>query len=459
MKNGLFIFRRDLRIEDNIGLAMTSKKCENLYCCFIFTPEQITSQNHYKSDAAVQFMMESLQDLSASLATKGGELLCFYGENTTVLKVLIKQLEIGGVFFNRDYTPYARARDASIKAVCENLGIECQQFEDYYLYPPGTVFSGSGNIYKKFKPFYDKVLPLDVPKIGEQRVRNGCFLRTSRKLDRRLSLRDAITRFSPKSLDSVVVKGGRSQGLRQLAAARTSQKQYEKTRDTFAINTSLLSAHLKFGTISVREVYWMFRREFGKSSEILRQLIWREFYAHILYGEPGMVSHKKNNPHGIKWNQNRRWFQLWCEGRTGFPIVDAAMRQLNQTGWMHNRGRLVVAVFLTKVLLIDWRWGEQYFATKLVDYDIASNNGNWQWVASTGADNMPYFRTMNPWTQAREHDPDCEYIKKWIPELRNASTEQVLKWEEKWDETIYLKPIVDFSEQRLKSLALYKKYL
>ena len=135
------------------------------------------------------------------------------------------------------------------------------------------------------------------------------------------------------------------------------------------------------------------------------------------------------------------------------------MRQLNQTGWMHNRGRLVVAIFLTKVLLIDWRWGEQYFATKLVDYDIASNNGNWQWVASTGADNMPYFRTMNPWTQAREHDPDCKYIKKWIPELRNVPVDQVLKWEEKWDESIYLKPIVDFSEQRLKSLALYKKYL
>jgi len=132
---------------------------------------------------------------------------------------------------------------------------------------------------------------------------------------------------------------------------------------------------------------------------------------------------------------------------------------LNQTGWMHNRGRLVVSVFLTKVLLIDWRWGEQYFATKLVDYDIASNNGNWQWVASTGADNMPYFRTMNPWTQTREHDPECEYIKKWIPELRDVQVEQVLKWEENWDTKIYLKPIVDFSEQRLKSLALYKKYL
>lgn len=464
-KNGLFIFRRDLRIEDNIGLLSTCKRCENLYCCFIFTPEQITSQNKYKSDPAVQFMMESLQELNRSLSDKGGELLCFYGTNDKVLNDLVKQLNINCLFFNRDYTPYARERDSLIQKQCEKLGIGCELFEDYYLYPPGTVFNGSGTIYQKFKPFYEKVLPIKVFTTEKSRVRN--LRKTSRKLDHRITLRDAIQRFSPShakdkqsqeasKMHGIIWKGGRSQGLRQLMLARTSQKQYEKTRDIFDINTSLLSAHLKFGTISVREVYWMFRGEFGKNSEILRQLIWREFYAHILYGKPGMINPRKNNPRGIKWNTNRRWFQLWCEGRTGFPIVDAAMRQLNQTGWMHNRGRLVVAIFLTKVLLIDWRWGEQYFATKLVDYDIASNNGNWQWVASTGADSMPYFRTMNPWTQAREHDPKCKYIKKWVPELNNVDNDIVLKWDEMWDSNIYLRPIVDFSKQRLKSLELYK---
>lgn len=457
MKNGLFIFRRDLRIEDNIGLHEASKKCDRLYTCFIFTPEQITSQNHYKSDTSVQFMMESLQELSQDLSGHGGELALFYGNNTRILKVLIEQLEIEGMFFNEDYTPYARERDTAIMELCEKAGITCEKFQDYYLYQPGTIFSGSGNIYKKFKPFYDKVLPLKVTEPIKPRLK---FTKTSRKLENRIILRDAITKFSPKKLTDVIVSGGRTNGLRHLAASKKSQVKYDKTRDVFAINTSLLSAYLKFGCISVREVYWMFRREFGLRSEILRQLIWREFYAHVLWGEPDMINPRKNNRHGIRWNQNQRWFKLWCDGNTGFPIVDAAMRQLNTTGWMHNRGRLVVSVFLTKVLLIDWRWGEQYFATRLVDYDIASNNGNWQWVASTGADNMPYFRTMNPWTQAREHDPDCLYIKKWVPELAALDTDTIYKWDVKYDPKYgYPKPMVDFSEQRLKSLALYRKYL
>jgi deoxyribodipyrimidine photo-lyase len=458
MKNGLFIFRRDLRIEDNIGLISASKQCdEKLYCCFIFTSEQITNQNHYKSDTAVKFMMESLIDLDNSLKSRGGELLCFYGKNQDIIPVLIKELQIDGVFFNQDFTPYARERDNSIYQNCKKMGVNCEMFHDYYLYKPGTILSGSGNVYKKFKPFYDKVLPLEVSKIGEQRIKN-VFEKTTKQLKNHIGLKNAIQRFSINNTNTMIL-GGRKEGLQVLKTTKTTQKNYKNTRDIFNKNTSLLSAYLKFGCVSVREVYWMFRKEFGVHSEILRQLIWREFYAHILYAEPDMINSRKNNKYGIKWNQNRRWFQLWCEGKTGFPIVDAAMRQLNTTGWMHNRGRLVVSIFLVKVLLIDWRWGEQYFAKKLVDYDIASNNGNWQWVASTGADNMPFFRTMNPWTQAIEHDPDCSYIKKWIPELKNVDNDIIHHWYEKYNKDIWYKPIVDFGEQRLKSLALYRKYI
>lgn len=470
IKNGLFLFRRDFRIEDNLGFIEAAKKITKskgrLYCAFIFTPEQISSKkNPYKSDTCVKFMIESLQELDRSLKSHGGELLCFYGENSTVLKKLIPTLEIDAIFFNEDYTPFSRERDAKIRELCKKNNILCEMFQDYYLYKPGTILSGSGTAYKKFAPFYEKVLPMDINKPIIRTKAKDVFVRTGRKLEHRITLTDALRNFIGREIAiNQIVNGGRELALRQLSTAKKTQQHYDRTRDTFSVHTSLLSAYLKFGCVSVREVYWTFRDKFGLHAEILRQLIWREFYAHILYAYPEMINARKNNRHSIQWNKNQNWFRRWCEGNTGFPIVDASMRQLNQTGWMHNRGRLVVSIFLVKVLLIDWRWGEQYFATKLVDYDIASNNGNWQWVASTGADNMPYFRTMNPWTQAIKHDPECTFIKQWVPELGDLDKNTIHQWDSKFGEPEnrniqYPKPMVDFSEQRLKSLALYKKYL
>ena len=253
----------------------------------------------------------------------------------------------------------------------------------------------------------------------------------------------------------LMVNGGRIHGLEQLKHSVRTQAHYADTRNLFAVNTSQLSAYLKFGCISVREVYLQFVHSFGIKSEIMRQLIWREFYAHVLFGYPNHKSSLKSS----KWSNNMRHFDVWCTGNTGFPIVDACMRQLNATGWMHNRGRLVVSCFLVKTLIIDWKWGEQYFANKLVDYDVASNNGNWQWISGSGVDSMPYFRTFNPWTQTEKYDPNTEFIKKWVPELKDVDTKIIHKWDvyskDKNIKIGYPAPVVDFSTQHHKMLDRY----
>ena len=230
-------------------------------------------------------------------------------------------------------------------------------------------------------------------------------------------------------------------------------------RNILKCNTSILSAYIKFGCISIREVYHFFKDTFGLSSELIRQLIWRDFYAHVLFAYPNVLDKSSNK---IKWMKNKGYFDKWCSGNTGFPIIDACMRQLNNTGWMHNRGRLVTSCFLVKTLLLDWREGEKYFANKLIDYDVASNNGNWQWISGTGVDSMPYFRTFNPWTQSENYDNDAEYIKQWVPELNDVEPKDIHNWDEmykKYKDINYPKPIVEFRKQRIKSLELYKKYL
>lgn len=238
-------------------------------------------------------------------------------------------------------------------------------------------------------------------------------------------------------------------------------KNYEKTRNDLDDETTRLSAPIKFGIVSIREV----AKAFKKNNALLRQLVWRDFYAQILNAEPYVLgSALKEKYNNIKWQGSHNHFVKWCQGMTGFPVVDAGMRELNKTGYMHNRARLIVASFLIKTLLVDWQKGEKYFATKLVDYDPSSNNGNWQWVASTGADSQPYFRIFNPWSQSEEHDPDAVYIKKWVPELSSVSVECIHTWntcynKKEFNEIDYPKPIVDYKEQREKALKMYKAIL
>lgn len=448
-ENGLFIFRRDFRIIDNNGLNLLNERCKNVYTIFIFTPEQVGSGNKYKSDNSVQFMIESLQDLASQISKSGGHLYTFFGHNDKVVADCIKAWDINVVCFNLDITPYAKERDAKIIALCEHMKTYVMYDYDYYLHQPGTIVNGSGEPYQKFTPYYETCLKKKVE--SPAKMRKLHLKKSDSHIPNKITLEQALHKFTKVNPD-ILVHGGRPDAIKTLKTALRTQTHYVKNHNDLDKQTTQLSAYIKFGCLSVREVYKALRSK----TAIIRQIIWRDFYANILYSFPHVLGHAlKTKYNKIHWHYNESWFKKWCHGDTGFPVVDAGMRQLNATGYMHNRARLIVASFLVKTLLIDWKKGEEYFATKLTDYDVASNNGNWQWVASTGADSQPYFRIFNPWEQAKNCDPDCEYIKQWVPELKDVPVKDILNWENTYTEykdTKYPKPIVDYKKQ--KELAL-----
>lgn len=452
-KRGLFIFHRDLRTIDNIGLLNASKLCDSLYTIFVFTPEQV-SKNSYKSDNAVQFMIESLQDLSKQL---NGKLLCFYSSQNDIIENFIKLANIDAVFFNKDYTPYAIKRDESTKKLCKKYDIPCIMDNDYYLYEPGTILTSNNDIYKKYTPFYNHVLNLPVNNPIKRQPSN--FI-TTMKIPKQISLQQAMKRFVSNYNNHILVYGGRKNALKQLSNSIKTQRNYTKDRDTLSYSTTFLSAYIKFGCISIREVYHAYKDKYGKKHGLIRELIWRDFFAHILYRFPEVIHHSYiNKLRSIQWKNSKSNFKKWCKGKTGFPVVDAGMRQLNQTGYMHNRCRMIVADFLVKTLLIDWKWGEKYFAQKLTDYDIANNNGNWQNISSTGVQTTPYFRNFNPFIQSKKFDKECTYIKTWIPELKDIPPKDIHKWDTTCTQynINYPCPIIDYRSQKKQMLQLYKK--
>ena len=452
-ENGLFIFRRDLRVIDNIGLNLANSKCKRIYPVFIFTPEQVTSANKFKADNAVQFMIETLQDLSSQINKMGGKLLCFYGHNVQIVSYLIKALDINAVCFNADYSPYAMQRESSIIQLCDKMGVAIEYGHDYYLHPPGTILNGSGEPYQKFTPFYNESLRKKVESPAS--LRRIHFASSNKNLEHSISLVDALKKFT-KVNPNILVHGGRTNAITQLKVAAKNIKNYPRTHNELSQPTSQLSAYIKFGCISIREVYKTFRSK----HDFIRQLFWRDFYANILYSFPQVLGHAlKPNYNKVRWHHNTNWFNAWTKGETGFPVVDAGMRELNETGYMHNRARLITSSFLIKTLLIDWQKGEQYFAKKLTDYDPASNNGNWQWTAGSGADSQPYFRIFNPWLQGENFDPNCEYIKKWVPELKDVPVKDILHWEDTYSQyknIKYPRPICNYEEQKDKALTMYK---
>jgi deoxyribodipyrimidine photo-lyase len=472
-ENGIFIFRRDFRVIDNIGLNLANSLCKRIYPVFIFTPEQVTNANSFKSNNAVQFMIESLQDLSSKISLMGvGKLLCFYGDNVSIISQLITHLDIHVVCFNADYTPYAIKRDSAIMKLCDKMKIAVEYSHDYYLHVPGTILNSSGDTYQKFTPFYNTAikksiaLPLTSFRAKDAKSnlsnndscckKNMRFAATNKTLLNSISLEDAMKRFVEKN-DHIMVHGGRDNAIKQILLASTYIKDYSQTHNLLHHPTSQLSAYIKFGCVSIREVYKLFK----KNHDFVRQLLWRDFYANILFAFPHVLgSAMKPNYNKIKWERNAGWFKKWCAGETGFPVVDAGMRQLNQTGYMHNRARLIVMSFLVKTLLLDWRLGEKYFATKLTDYDPASNNGNIQWIMGGGSDSNPYFRIFNTWRQTEEYDPHCEYILTWVPELAKVPVKDILHWDTeyvKYTRVVdYPKPIVNYYDQKEKVLKLYK---
>jgi deoxyribodipyrimidine photo-lyase len=455
-ENGLFIFRRDFRVIDNVGLNLANSICKRIYPIFIFTPEQVTGANKFKSDNAVQFMIESLQDLSSQISKMGGHLMCFYGHNNSIVANLIKELDINVVCFNADYSPYAIQRELGIIQICDKMGIAVQYGHDYYLHPPGTIVNGSKEPYKKFTPYYNVASKKKVE--APASLRKIHFASSLKQLTNKISLDDAMKRFT-KLNPNILVHGGRTNAIKQMKIASKNIKNYPKTHNELSKPTSELSSYIKFGCISIREVYKIFRSK----HDFIRQLYWRDFYEEILYNFPQVLGHSMKPKYDkIRWHHNERWFKAWCDGQTGFPVVDAGMRQLNSTGYCHNRARLIVMSFLIKTLLIDWQKGEQYFAKKLTDYDPASNNGNIQWVASSGADSQPFFRIFNPWNQQEEYDKSCEYIKTWVPELTSLEPKIIHNWETEWNnykDIKYPKPICDYTEQKEKCLKMYREAL
>lgn len=422
MKVSVFWFRRDLRLEDNTALHKALTSGLPVLPLFIFD-ENILKELK-KNDARVSFIYQTLSKINEKLNQRGSSLLCLKGDPVKVWKEITDRFEIADVYTNKDYEPYAIERDSKIKIELGNKGIQFYSYKDQVIFEENEVVKDDGKPYTVFTPYKNKWLRFfnnePVKPIASTPFEN---LFTSR--------------FAFPSLSEI---GFESSSIKVQDFDLSNLSRYSENRNLPAKDsTSYLSPHLRFGTISPRQVI----AKLTKSDEtFLSELIWREFFMQILHHFPKVVNHNfKSKYDGIKWRNNEEEFRRWCEGKTGYPMVDAGMQQLNQTGFMHNRVRMVTAGFLCKHLLIDWRWGEAYFAEKLLDYELSSNNGNWQWAAGTGCDAAPYFRIFNPIEQLKKFDKDFAYVKKWIPEYGSSD---------------YPEPMVEHKMARDRALKTYK---
>jgi len=418
-RTAIFCFRRDLRVGDNIGLHRALEDNTRVIPVFIFDPRQL-KPHEYRSERALHFLLQAVEHLDLELRDQGSQLLYRSGTPHEVLPALANEYSANTVYLNRDYTLFSIKRDQRIIEGCSEIDVEVKQFNDAILQPPEACLKADNTPYTVFTPFYNRVknFPISAPEkksffqhlisstdIGPQ---IDILSKIGRQFDQ------PVLNLSPADLIDVM------SGL-------SEQTDYGVHRNELAADaTTHLSVFLKFGVISVREVYQRLLELYDPEHPLIRQLYWRDFYSHIAYHFPHVFgSSFKEKYAGIPWRDDSALFDVWCTGTTGFPIVDAGMRELNATGFMHNRARMITASFLVKDLHIDWRWGEKYFATKLTDYDPALNNGNWQWAASTGCDAQPYFRIFNPWLQQKRFDPQCEYIKRWIPELSSLAPQEI----------------------------------
>jgi deoxyribodipyrimidine photo-lyase len=452
-ENSLFIFRRDLRLKDNSALINALANSKQVFPCFIFDPRLLEQPNPHLN--AIQFMIEALQDLDAQLQRYNSQLLYFYGLPEKIISELFSSYEIDTVFINRDYSLFSRRRDANIQRICNEAQVGFQQFGDSLLNEPEMIRTAKNEPYKIFTPFFRKASELPIAPAKENDYKH--YVKIKQKPQERVTR--LFEKLKTKANESLLVQGTRAACI-DIISDLSNYKNYETTRDLPRKHgTTRLSSYLKFGVCSIREVYTAIAKQLGVSHPLIRQLYWRDFYTHIAFHYPHVFKRAfKSRYDGIQWNYDKVLFETWCEGKTGFPLVDAGMRELNTTGWMHNRIRMIVASFLTKDLHIDWRWGEDYFAHLLVDYDPAVNNGNWQWAASTGVDAQPYFRIFNPWRQQEKYDAKCEYIKRWIPELSELEPKVIHHWFKptQWDTQInYPKPIVDHKEESQYSKELF----
>ncbi|MEO1434038.1 MAG: deoxyribodipyrimidine photo-lyase [Bacteroidota bacterium] len=442
----IFWFRRDLRLADNAGLYHALKGPNPVLPLFIFD-KHILDKLEDRDDARVHFLHDLITGIDQELQELGSSIIVRYGKPETIWPQLLEEYDIKAVYANKDWEPYAHERDGQISDLLGQQGIEFHTFKDHVIFEGDEVLKGDGGPYTVFSPYSRK---------------------WRAKLDTRSStIEDAeghevsVSYFFKSyptekyfenfvQLDSLSIPSLGDMDFQESAIPIPSDevaqgliRKYSETRNFPAVNgTSKLGIHFRFGSISIREKA---RKAQQLNDTYLNELIWRDFYAQILYHFPHVVGNPFREKYKfIEWRNNEAEFEAWCSGQTGYPIVDAGMRELNNTGYMHNRVRMIVASFLTKHLLIDWRWGEAYFARKLLDFDLASNNGGWQWAAGCGTDAAPYFRVFNPYSQQAKFDKDFKYIKRWVPEYGTEA---------------YVPPIVEHKFARERCLAAYKSGL
>jgi deoxyribodipyrimidine photo-lyase len=428
-KVAIFWFRRDLRIEDNHGLYEALKSPWPVLPIFIFDPH-ILSKLSNKADARVEFILSSLAFLNVQFAQRNTSLYVKHDDPLRAFQQLEEEFDVQAIFTNHDYERYADERDSSIRNWASTKQITFNTFKDQVIFEKSEVLSGQNTPYTVFTPY-------------------------SRRWKERLGLHPIIqfpsedlSNYLPctLTLPTLDVLGFQASGIAfpGKGVDHSLIQAYQAQRDFPAKDaTSHLSVHLRFGTVSIRSLV---QKALGVSETWLNELIWRDFYFNILHHFPhvsqGSAFRKEYDR--MEWRNNEVEFEAWCQGQTGYPIVDAGMRELNSTGFMHNRVRMIVASFLVKHLLIDWRWGEAYFAEKLLDFDFSANNGGWQWAAGSGCDAAPYFRVFNPTLQTQKFDKDLAYIRKWVPEFQELN---------------YPQPIVNHEQARVRVLAAYKKAL
>jgi deoxyribodipyrimidine photo-lyase len=422
----LFWFRRDLRLEDNAGLYQALQGPNPVVPIFIFDTH-ILEELDDKKDRRVEFIHQSLQRMQSQLETLGTTLDIRKGTPEAIFQQLIKEYSVTLVYTNHDYEPYAKKRDVQVQQLLAQKGISFHSFKDHVILEKSEVVKDDGKPYTVFTPY--------------SRRWKATLQPSHLKAFPSEKLLDKLWKQSVKPIPSLKELGfeASAESFPSSSCPQEVFKNYKDQRDIPSVTgTSRLGVHLRFGTISVRALA---KQAQGLSDSFLNELIWRDFYQMILWHFPQVVSQSfKPAYDAIPWRNNQQEFEAWCAGQTGYPIVDAGMRELNTTGYMHNRVRMIVASFLTKHLLIDWRWGEAYFAKKLLDFDLAANNGGWQWAAGSGCDAAPYFRVFNPYLQTKKFDPDLLYIKKWVPEFQ---------------ELTYPQPIVEHELARARCLQAY----
>lgn len=447
--------RRDLRLHDNAALSKALLDGETTLV-FVFD-SLILDKLSDKHDRRVTFIYQSLQEMEKELQKKNSSLIILYGDPVEEIPRLAQKLKVENVFCNRDYEPYAKERDLKVEKKLLIHGIHFSQFKDSVIFESHEIQTGQGSVYKVFTPYKNK------------------WIETFEKNDRAIpeydcQLKNLRTFGNPKNIlehdwykeigfieTPPLLHGGTRAGKKRLKDFSEHLNDYKENRNFPAVpGTSLLSVYIRFGVISIRDMLRMASSQSSEGSRTwLSEIVWRDFYQMILDSFPHVTKEAyKPEFNRIKFPGATKEFKAWCEGRTGFPIVDAAMRCLNATGMMHNRLRMIVASFLCKTLLVDWRKGEKYFAEKLLDYDLAANNGGWQWSAGTGSDAQPYFRIFNPYSQSEKFDPDGTFIRQWVPELAHLSGKNIHRPEKNLAPE-YPEPIVSYELNRMRCLEIY----